>query len=169
MAPGEIRTPDHLVRSQIFNDAVMGQINGAQLPRIGWSSFAEILIPLPPLEVQEEIVAEIEGYMACRVATLSRNSNLILLSVRLLCFVLAPKRFHIPTHFIDGGQGGAIVADVELTDMVAAHMHLFLHVPATFTFHYDFLPFRYTPLTHLLPAFVLLAHTAFESDPVWRP
>jgi hypothetical protein len=49
-------------RSQRFNDAVMGQLKGAQLPRIGWSSFAELQIPLPPLEVQKEIVAEIEGY-----------------------------------------------------------------------------------------------------------
>lgn len=52
----------HLFRSRRFNDAVLGLIKGAQLPRIGWSSFAEIPIPLPPLGVQREIVAEIEGY-----------------------------------------------------------------------------------------------------------
>jgi len=52
----------YLFRSARFNDAVMGQLKGAQLPRIGWSSFAELQIPLPPLEVQKEIVAEIEGY-----------------------------------------------------------------------------------------------------------
>jgi len=52
----------YLFRSARFNDAVMGQLKGAQLPRIGWSSFAELQIPLPPLEVQNEIVAEIEGY-----------------------------------------------------------------------------------------------------------
>ena len=52
----------YLFRSSRFNDAVMGQLKGAQLPRIGWSSFAELQIPLPPLEVQKEIVAEIEGY-----------------------------------------------------------------------------------------------------------
>ena len=40
----------------------MAQLKGAQLPRIGWSSFAKLQIPLPPLEVQKEIVAEIEGY-----------------------------------------------------------------------------------------------------------
>ena len=40
----------------------MGQVKGAQLPRIGWKSFAGIEIPLPPLEVQQEIVVEIEGY-----------------------------------------------------------------------------------------------------------
>jgi len=52
----------HLFRSKRFNDAVMGQLKGAQLPRVGWSSFAELQIPLPPLEVQKEIVAKIEGY-----------------------------------------------------------------------------------------------------------
>jgi len=52
----------YLFRSTRFNTAVMGQLKGAQLPRIGWSSFAELQIPLPPLEVQKVIVAEIEGY-----------------------------------------------------------------------------------------------------------
>jgi type I restriction enzyme M protein len=52
----------YVFRSSRFNDAVMGQLKGAQLPRIGWSSFAELQIPLPPLEVQKEIRAEIDGY-----------------------------------------------------------------------------------------------------------
>ncbi|MDO8724211.1 MAG: N-6 DNA methylase, partial [Syntrophales bacterium] len=52
----------YIFRSTRFNDAVLAQLKGAQLPRIGWSSFAELQIPLPPLEVQKEIVAEIEGY-----------------------------------------------------------------------------------------------------------
>ena len=52
----------YLFRNARFNDAVMGQLKGAQLPRIGWSSFAELKIPLPPLDVQKEIVAEIDGY-----------------------------------------------------------------------------------------------------------
>jgi type I restriction enzyme M protein len=52
----------YVFRSARFNDAVMGQLKGAQLPRIGWSSFAELQIPMPPLEVQQEIVAEIDGY-----------------------------------------------------------------------------------------------------------
>jgi type I restriction enzyme M protein len=52
----------YMFRSERFNDAVMGQLKGAQLPRIGWSSFAELQIPLPPLELQKEIVAEIESY-----------------------------------------------------------------------------------------------------------
>ncbi|HPC04416.1 MAG TPA: N-6 DNA methylase [Syntrophales bacterium] len=52
----------YIFRSPRFNDMVMSQLKGAQLPRIGWSSFAEIQIPLPSLETQKEIVAEIEGY-----------------------------------------------------------------------------------------------------------
>jgi len=52
----------YIFRSARFNDAVLAQLKGAQLPRIGWSSFAELQFPLPPLEVQKEIVAEIEGY-----------------------------------------------------------------------------------------------------------
>lgn len=52
----------YVFRSQRFNSAVMDQIKGAQLPRIGWSSFSELDIPLPPLDVQKEIVAAIEGY-----------------------------------------------------------------------------------------------------------
>ncbi|MCF3623313.1 N-6 DNA methylase [Planktothrix agardhii 1801] len=52
----------YLFRSQIFNDTVIGQLKGAQLPRIGWSSFAEIQIPLPPIAIQQEIVTEIESY-----------------------------------------------------------------------------------------------------------
>jgi len=51
-----------LFRTKRFNDAVMAQLKGAQLPRVGWTQFAELEIPLPPLEVQKEIVAEIEGY-----------------------------------------------------------------------------------------------------------
>lgn len=51
-----------LFRTGRFNDAVMGQLKGAQLPRVGWSSFAELEIPLPPLEVQKAIVVEIEDY-----------------------------------------------------------------------------------------------------------
>ena len=52
----------YIFRSGPFNDAVLGQLKGAQLPRIGWQSFANLEIPLPPLEVQGEIVAEIEVY-----------------------------------------------------------------------------------------------------------
>ncbi len=52
----------YIFRDRQFNDLVLSQVKGAQLPRIGWKSMARIQIPLPPLEVQEDIVAEIEGY-----------------------------------------------------------------------------------------------------------
>ncbi len=52
----------YVFRSGHFNDEVLSQLKGAQLPRIGWQSFANLEIPLPPPEVQREIVAEIEGY-----------------------------------------------------------------------------------------------------------
>ena len=51
-----------IFRSRLFNDLVMREVKGAQLPRIGWASLARLQIPLPPLEVQKGIVAEIEGY-----------------------------------------------------------------------------------------------------------
>ena len=52
----------YIFRYSRFNELVMSQVKGAQLPRIGWKSLAGIPIPLPPLDVQQEIVAEIEGY-----------------------------------------------------------------------------------------------------------
>ena len=52
----------YMFRSRHFNEPVLSQVKGAQLPRIGWDSLANIRIPLPPPEVQHEIVAEIEGY-----------------------------------------------------------------------------------------------------------
>ena len=52
----------HIFRSSHFNNAVLRQLKGAQLPRVGWQSFEDLEIPLPPLEVQREIVSEIEGY-----------------------------------------------------------------------------------------------------------
>ena len=37
-------------------------ISGAQLPRVKFSHFGDIEIPLPPIEVQQQIVDELEGY-----------------------------------------------------------------------------------------------------------
>ncbi|MCZ8036355.1 MAG: N-6 DNA methylase [Novosphingobium sp.] len=51
-----------MLRSSPFNEKVMEQLRGAQLPRVGWGDFSTIEIPLPPIEVQREIVAEVEGY-----------------------------------------------------------------------------------------------------------
>jgi restriction endonuclease S subunit len=52
----------HIFRSSQFNDAVLRQLQGAQLPRVGWQSFEDLKIPLPSLKVQQEIVSEIAGY-----------------------------------------------------------------------------------------------------------
>lgn len=54
----------HIFRDSRFNKAVLSQLKGAQLPRIGWSCFAKLQIPLPSLETQKEIVAEIEAEQA---------------------------------------------------------------------------------------------------------
>lgn len=51
-----------ILRSTAFNTKVMEHLRGAQLPRVGWNDFSAIEIPIPPLEVQREIVAEVEGY-----------------------------------------------------------------------------------------------------------
>ena len=52
----------YLFRGRRFNDAVVSQVKGAQLPRVGWDAIEALEIPLPPLEVQRELAAEIEGY-----------------------------------------------------------------------------------------------------------
>ena len=52
----------YIFRSRRFNDAVVSQIKGAQLPRVSWDAIAALEVPLPPLEVQREVVVEIEGY-----------------------------------------------------------------------------------------------------------
>ncbi len=54
----------YTLRSEQFNNAILSQVEGAQLPRIGWRSFAGTHIPLPPLETQQTIVAEIEAEQA---------------------------------------------------------------------------------------------------------
>lgn len=51
-----------LFRSPQFNSQVLRGIGGAQLPRVSYEYLGALKIPLPPLEVQHQIVAEIEGY-----------------------------------------------------------------------------------------------------------
>ena len=52
----------HFFRSVGFNAAVLRRTTGAQLPRISWTQFQGLTVPLPPLSVQREVVEEIEGY-----------------------------------------------------------------------------------------------------------
>ena len=51
-----------ILRGAALNAAVMQRVSGAQLPRISWGQFEKLQVPLPPLDVQREIVEEIEGY-----------------------------------------------------------------------------------------------------------
>ncbi len=51
-----------LLRSPQFNTDVLRGIGGSQLPRVSYEYLSALTIPLPPLEVQHQIVAEIEGY-----------------------------------------------------------------------------------------------------------
>ena len=53
---------EHVFRSEQFNLEALKRLSGAQLPRISWQALAAIEVPLPPIEVQREIVSEIEGY-----------------------------------------------------------------------------------------------------------
>ena len=62
-----------LLRNESFNSTVMSFIEGAQLPRIGWSSFASIMIPNPQPEVQQAIMAKVEAEQAL----VSANRELI--------------------------------------------------------------------------------------------
>ena len=50
-----------VLRDEDFNEQVLNGIKGAQLPRVGFTYFSNIKIPLLPLEVQKEIVSEIEN------------------------------------------------------------------------------------------------------------
>jgi type I restriction enzyme M protein len=53
-----------ILRSESFNASVISHIKGAQLPRVGWSSFASIQIPFPAIEIQQTIAAEIQSEQA---------------------------------------------------------------------------------------------------------
>lgn len=50
----------YLFLSNSFNTEVLKGIKGAQLPRVGYEHFSTIVIPVPPIETQTQIVAQIE-------------------------------------------------------------------------------------------------------------
>ena len=50
------------LRHNRFNDFLREQISGANINNLGVKLFYQFTIPLPPLDVQREFVAEIEGY-----------------------------------------------------------------------------------------------------------
>ena len=49
----------HALRSPDFNHAAVARVSGAQLPRISWTAFATLPIPLPPHDAQRKVVARI--------------------------------------------------------------------------------------------------------------
>ena len=49
----------HVLRTPEFNDAAVARVSGAQLPRISWTAFATLPIPLPPHDAQRMVVARI--------------------------------------------------------------------------------------------------------------
>ncbi len=49
----------HVLRTPEFNDAAVARVSGAQLPRISWTAFATLRIPLPPHDAQRMVVARI--------------------------------------------------------------------------------------------------------------
>jgi type I restriction enzyme M protein len=53
---------DMYLRSDVLNQKIIKGVIGAQLPRVKFEYMANLPVPLPPLEIQQEIVAEIEGY-----------------------------------------------------------------------------------------------------------
>lgn len=52
----------HLLRSSHYRDYIVTYSHGANVKHLQTEGFFAFQIPLPPLEVQKEIVAEIEGY-----------------------------------------------------------------------------------------------------------
>jgi type I restriction enzyme M protein len=58
----EPRLLQFLMLSPQFNEQALSFVRGAQLPRVSYDDLSSIEIPLPPLEEQRRIVAEIEGY-----------------------------------------------------------------------------------------------------------
>ena len=52
----------HLLRSTHYRDYIVTYSHGANVKHLQSEGFFAYKIPLPPIEVQKEIVAEIEGY-----------------------------------------------------------------------------------------------------------
>lgn len=52
----------YILKSNIVQDIIAERNQGVAMPAISFGTLKEIEIPLPPLEIQQQIVAEIEGY-----------------------------------------------------------------------------------------------------------
>ncbi|MCY4362419.1 MAG: N-6 DNA methylase, partial [Gammaproteobacteria bacterium] len=51
-----------ITKSELYYRNIEGYLTGATRPRISRSNLGKVKIPLPPLEIQREIVAKIDGY-----------------------------------------------------------------------------------------------------------
>ena len=54
----------HYLRSRKFNKQVLTTVSGQQLPRTSWEKISALKIPVPNLETQKSIIAQINGYEA---------------------------------------------------------------------------------------------------------
>lgn len=54
----------HYLRSWKFNKQVLTTVSGQQLPRTSWEKISALKIPVPNLETQKSIIAQINGYEA---------------------------------------------------------------------------------------------------------
>lgn len=52
----------YILKSNIVQDIIAERNQGVAMPAISFGTLNEVEIPLPPLEIQQQIVAEIEGY-----------------------------------------------------------------------------------------------------------
>ncbi len=49
----------HYFLTTAFNNEVLGSVSGQQLPRTSWEKMESINVPVPPLEIQRQLVSEI--------------------------------------------------------------------------------------------------------------
>jgi type I restriction enzyme S subunit len=57
-----------ICQTDVFFDHAVGTSAGSLSPRTNWTSLADFLFPLPPVDVQERIVSAIESALACELA-----------------------------------------------------------------------------------------------------
>ena len=50
----------YYLMSKIFNEKVLNTVSGQQLPRTSWDKIKNFTIPVPPLEEQKKLIAEVE-------------------------------------------------------------------------------------------------------------
>lgn len=55
---------EYILASSIIQEQILNVTSGARMPRINEDVFYNLSIPLPPLDVQAEIVAEVQAQRA---------------------------------------------------------------------------------------------------------